>query len=216
MERASEVPLIRGSQLSDVPGNASEGSDFALMRVIVDWALEYLCEPHDDLGRDGPVCPFTRPSLARDAFWLTVNHATDLADPTVEAQVMTVAETFGTLPLSDRRDARYQTVLILFPDIDDPAPLDQLQRRLKSGFVRRGLMIGQFYAGCDEPGLWNRDFRPLRSPIPLLAIRHMVASDFPFLVGEQEWLTSYLTQFAPDVPPHVRQSIARLIRPSQT
>jgi hypothetical protein len=32
-----------------------------------------------------------------------------------------------------------------------------------------------------EPGLRNPDFRPLRSPVPMLAIRHMVESDLLFM-----------------------------------
>ena len=60
-------------------------------------------------------------------------------------------------------------------------------------------MIGQFYPGCAENGLWNPDFRPLDSPLPMLAIRHMVESDLPFLTRETDppeerssFLRSYL------------------------
>jgi hypothetical protein len=42
-------------------------------------------------------------------------------------------------------------------------------------------MLGEFHALTQTPGLRNSDFRPLRSPIPLLAIRHMVESDIDFL-----------------------------------
>jgi hypothetical protein len=47
-----------------------------------------------------------------------------------------------------------------------------------------GLMLGEFHANNESPGLRNPDFRPLRSPIPMLAIRHMVDSDLPFLIRE--------------------------------
>ena len=60
----------------------------------------------------------------------------------------------------------------------------------------RGLMLGQFHPlPPAEGGLWNPDFRPLRSPVPLLAIRQMVPSDLPFLTGEVEFLDSYLRVF---------------------
>ena len=71
-----------------------------------------------------------------------------------------------------------------------------------------GLMIGQFYPGCDEAGIRNPDFRPLQSPIPLLAIRHMVNSDFPFLAGSVAWIEEYLRKFAPAVPAVARKMIA--------
>ncbi len=41
-------------------------------------------------------------------------------------------------------------------------------------------MIGFMHATNDAPGLWNQDFRPLRAPLPVLAIRHLVEQDAPF------------------------------------
>jgi hypothetical protein len=55
------------------------------------------------------------------------------------------------------------------------------QKRMKPSFVTQGLMLGEFYPTCPAPGIRNRSFRPLRSPLPLLAIRHMVESDIDFL-----------------------------------
>ena len=76
----------------------------------------------------------------------------------------------------------------MFPGISDadaPAFIDAVQARLKPQFVADGLMLGQFHALNNEPGLHNQEFRPLRSPIPLLAIRFMVDSDLPFLTESQ-------------------------------
>jgi hypothetical protein len=44
-----------------------------------------------------------------------------------------------------------------------------------------GLLVGEFHAANANPGLHNPDFRPLRSPVPMLAIRHLVESDLAFL-----------------------------------
>ena len=43
-------------------------------------------------------------------------------------------------------------------------------------------MIGVFHANAQEPGLWNKDFRPLRAPIPLVVIRSLVVADFAFVL----------------------------------
>jgi hypothetical protein len=57
-------------------------------------------------------------------------------------------------------------------------------------------MIGEFHPGPPPaPGLWNADFRPMRSPLPLLAVRHMVAADTPFLRGDPEHLAAYRRRF---------------------
>jgi hypothetical protein len=59
--------------------------------------------------------------------------------------------------------------------------IDVSKERLKPLFVNDGLMLGEFHELNESPGLHNPDFRPLRSPIPLLAIRRMVYSDIVFL-----------------------------------
>src|SRR5206468_1894821 len=49
-----------------------------------------------------------------------------------------------------------------------------------------GLMLGQFHMKNEEPGLHNVNFRPLQSPIPLLAVRFMVMADLPFLTRQAD------------------------------
>lgn len=57
----------------------------------------------------------------------------------------------------------------------------------------------------------NPEFRPLDAPFPMLAVRHMVASDFPFLRADPDSLQAYLDQFATEIPLRTRQEIARNI-----
>jgi hypothetical protein len=110
--------------------------------------------------------------------------------------------------------AQLKTLLLLLPDVaaaDAPAVIDETQRLLKPAFVRNGLMIGQFHPGPpDAPGLWNEAFRPLHSPVPLLAIRHMVASDLPFLIDDPAFRAAYLDRFADAVPRQYRDRLAAL------
>ena len=47
------------------------------MKAIIDWAHSYLCQSHVDLGREGPVCPYTQSSLERRLFLLTVYPGSD-------------------------------------------------------------------------------------------------------------------------------------------
>jgi hypothetical protein len=118
------------------------------------------------------------------------------------------------LPQASRE---YLTFVIALPNFDmtSSTKLDELQRQLKDEFVPQGLMIGQFHPQCPQPGLWNPQFRPLQSPIPLLALRRMVASDLPFLVGSCAHASSYLTNFAREIPPHTRNFMLQLMVPSQ-
>jgi len=74
----------------------------------------------------------------------------------------------------------FRTIVVGFPKINDAQGLQALERvqlELKFYCLLRGLMIGRFHRGSNDPGLWNPDFRPLRSPIPVLAIRELVEND---------------------------------------
>jgi len=179
-----------------------------LTRILA-WARSYLVSPDPDLGRRGPVCPYTQPALHRDLFHLAMSAGADVQDA-VNCLRTWYVTTASALPTADRE---LLTVLLVLPHLDhvDPTPLDDLQREAKDDFVDNGLMIGQFHPTCEAPGLWNPHFHPLRAPIPLLAIRKLVVFDLPFLIDRKNHLESFLRQFAPDIPARVRgQLTARL------
>jgi hypothetical protein len=177
---------------------------------VLEWAHAYLCRPHPALGREGPVCPYTEPSLERALFWLTFYSGREPASDDVAAVVTKYREWFLELEPADGADAQYKAILVLFPDLAParaPRVIDAVQRASKPELVADGLMIGQFHPGCDEPALWNRDFRPLRSPVPLLAIRHMVRTDAPFLTRDAGSLSAYLERFGDVVPTRLEPAV---------
>ena len=185
------------------------------LRQITTWAVEVLCSPNPQLGRTGPVCPYTRPSMNNHCFllaWASGEHDIRTTESTADRYRRWFME---LLEQSERARQHLLTILVVLPAFDrtDPGPLDELQARLKEAFVREGLMIGQFHPHCEQSGLWNENFRPLKAPIPLLAIRRMVPSDLPFLLDSGSHLSAYLDRFAPDIPPHIRRFlIARITK----
>ncbi|HEX6040437.1 DUF6875 domain-containing protein [Longimicrobium sp.] len=185
-------------------------------RAVLRWARAYLCSPHAQLGRDGPVCPYTQPSLDRTLFWLAFHPGADPAPDRAAAAIGRYRDWFLRLPPEEGPEAQYKAILVLFPELPHsraPRVVDGVQAALKPAFVSAGLMIGQFHAGCAEPALWNPGFHPLRSPVPLLAIRHMVRTDAAFLVRDAGSLDAYLRRFGDCVParlePVVREAAAR-------
>jgi hypothetical protein len=201
---------LEGRPLPDPLGSYKDA-----MKQVVTWCKEFLCNPHPDLGREGAVCPYTQPALERDLFWLTVYPGQSLTMDEVRDVVMAYREWFLELTPNNGRDAQYKTIVILFPDLaPDLAPgiIDIIQASLKSEFVPRGLMIGQFHAVCEEPGLRNPHFRPLRTSIPLLAIRHMVPTDFPFISKKPEWVSTYLQQFGTNIPKRIKSEVEQVAR----
>ena len=190
--------------------------DQLVLREILCWSQSYLLHPHPLLGRDGPVCPFTKPSLAKQLFFIaTPEHGRDLSR--IKERVQRLRQMYASFILTqDEASRNFLTFLIPLPDFDlsDAGPLDDLQGQLKNDFVKQGLMIGQFHPKCEQQGLWNEEFRPLKCAIPLLAIRVMVLYDLPFLMETHDHLDAYLATFAREIPPKVRgQLVSRLYAP---
>ncbi|SDI44686.1 hypothetical protein SAMN05192558_104431 [Actinokineospora alba] len=179
---------------------------------VLRWSQDFLVSPHPDLGRGGPVCPYTQPSLRRDLFYIAVPRDPRADLSKTVARLRSWHERLSTG--LDEEERELLAVLIVLPGLDytDSTELDLLQRKAKDDFVANGLMIGQFHPVCDEPGLWNPSFRPLRAPVPLLAVRRMLVFDLLFLVGDLGHADSYLRRFAPAIPARVRhQLVTRLV-----
>jgi hypothetical protein len=92
----------------------------------------------------------------------------------------------------------FRSTVVVFPRLA-PATADQsivaTHTRLKPTFLSNQLMLGEFYPSCDKPGVHSREFRPLRSPHPLLVIRAMVEADLLFLADRDEFVEAYLHAF---------------------
>lgn len=105
-----------------------------------------------------------------------------------------------------------RTIVVGFPNLNDDDGMSALkaaQDRLKLRCLWRGLMIGRFHRVSDDRGLWNRQFRPMRSPIPLLAIRHLVRSDAAFALRNPILLAGYLCRYARSAP---KQLLANFVK----
>ena len=153
------------------------------------WIREFLVRPHPELGRPGPVCPFAPIALGRDTIWMAEIGDASASYESIAAIIIAYRDVFLAMEPKSGPEAINKTFLIVFSSLqangaEGAAVVDRVQASLKKHFVEMGLMLGEFHAANQSPGLRNPDFRPLRSPIPMLAIRHMVDSDLPFLNRE--------------------------------
>jgi hypothetical protein len=106
------------------------------------------------------------------------------------------------------RARQFKAIVLIFPDIalkDAHEMIDGVQRYVKPDFVSRGLMVGEFHLRNNSSGLRNKEFYPLRTPIPCIAMRHMVPTDLAFLdvtsyepALRKKFLTSFLNVFGED------------------
>jgi len=181
------------------------------IRAIVDWEWSFLTQPHPELGRAGPVCPFARPALTRGTIFYTVRPGADLDVDAVESVARSYRGWFLELEPVSGREAQYKSINMIFPDLPPSAlgpVIEGVQERLKLLYAREGIMIGEFHPGPpDKGGLWNERFRPLRSPLPLLGIRHMVPTDLAFLKGDRESMAAYLAVCGDRVPDSLAEEV---------
>ncbi|WP_216216773.1 DUF6875 domain-containing protein [Amycolatopsis aidingensis] len=171
------------------------------LRRIHGWAREYLCRPNPDLGRRGDVCPFTSASLRKGLFLISVHPGRPERPADLAELLLHYRDWFTELSPSTEPESQFKTILVLFPNLTDVTLIDRTQGALKREYTEAGLMIGEFHPGPpDKGGLWNPDFRPLRAPLPLLAIRHMVPTDFPFLRDDEVTVAAYRDRFGDPLP----------------
>lgn len=202
-------PALSLYEISDLVGAGAPegnepGSDQAIVQQVFAWAQAYLCQPHPELGRSGPVCPFTRPSIRKQTFYVAVHRAPALDEAAVTDVAARYRDWFMDLAPLTRPDAQYVTINVVFPEVGPEGwytLIEATQTRLKPSYVERGIMIGEFHPGPPpKTGLWNPEFHPLQSPVPLLSIRHMVPTDFAFLHERREFMEAYLSRHEQRIP----------------
>ncbi len=107
-----------------------------------------------------------------------------------------MAESFQNANWAGRNRTLHTLVSVLtgFPK-DQLKLLDDVHGQMKSGLVRRGLMLGQFHSECDERAARNADFRVSNAPVPMLAMRNLAFHDVLFLGSDPEWFAAYQERY---------------------
>lgn len=173
--------------------------DASTLQKLVNYSYEFLSAPHVNLGRDGDVCPFVGHALEKHTLRLTLTEC----QTAIEARdaISEMIAIFEDMPISGSQscpvtgnDHIYKSILIGFPRVsrnEAPFTIDALQAELKTQFISKGMMIGQFHPACPEPGLRNPNFRPLQAPVPMLVIRYLTKYDLPFMTSKYDHLESF-------------------------
>ncbi|MFF5250933.1 DUF6875 domain-containing protein [Streptomyces leeuwenhoekii] len=204
-ESSARLTLIELGDLArnDLPAWLEKREE--TLREMVEWASSYLSRPHPEVGRKGHVCPFVKTSMNRGLFYLAVESGVPESSAEAAQALRGYRDWFVELARRNGSAAQYTTILVLFPDLPRDRVVEIIENTqvlLKADYVSRGLMIGEFHDGPPaKGGLWNPEFRPLKSPVPLLAIRHMVPTDLPFLKDDPEQLAEYRRRFDAQTPP---------------
>lgn len=188
------------------------------------WLHDFPVNPHPDLGRDGPVCPYMGRSLQRDVVRLFPFDAT-AGEDAFEAQARALRDEFAEL--SQAHEDRVFLVFFLVPyNLPDPelkAMVERVHARVRPDFVRAGTLAGDFWPDHETRGLHSDSFHPFASPLPVFAIRNMVPGDLQFFanpaVPAQEQLTYlglYRDYFHEALPEYWRLRLEEAERQART
>jgi hypothetical protein len=167
-------------------------SDRGALRAVADWTRSFVVRPHPELGRAGPVCPFTPVALDHDALWLAAGRSAGASPPDLVALIEGYKRRLLAAEPVAGSYAGYKSIMIVFADLPAAragdffnAPLQQVAIR---SYVDDGLVMGAFYEGSEGTAIYNPGFRPFRSPVPLLLMRRAVVGDWKFFLNNEEWL----------------------------
>lgn len=193
-----QLPRPRLMRISEIDRNEDPASP---MGRVLGWIRGFLARPHPQLGRPGLVCPFVPTAMALDTIWMAEVPEAAPSFERISAIITEYRNVFLEMEPTTGPEAMEKVFLVVFPSlgVNGSEVIDKVHASLKRYFVEIGLLVGEFHATNDGPGLRNPDFRPLRCPVPMLAIRHLVESDLPFLTREfyspeerSSFLRSYL------------------------
>ena len=82
----------------------------AQLADVIQWAREFLCQPHPALGRAGRVCPYAQPALDNGTFWLTVLPGASPTPAEIAVAVAACRDRFTSLAPRSGRDAQFNSL----------------------------------------------------------------------------------------------------------
>ncbi len=197
---AQTTNLFLLEDLEDV-GRTSElaESDLDALHAVANWIRTYVIKPQQDLGRAGPVCPFVPEALERKTLWLAPEQIADRDVPDVVELINGYQRLFLDAQPADGDDANYKVIVVVFTDLSADRAQgvfdDVLQHLAVPSYVEDGIVFGPFYEGHEGTAIYNSSFRPFRSPVPFLFVRHGVISDWKFFLDDEDWLKLWARRF---------------------
>jgi hypothetical protein len=196
----TQTNLFLLEDLEDV-GKTSElaESDLDALHAVADWIKTFVVRPHKDLGRAGPVCPFVPEALERKTLWLAPEQIADLEAPAVVELINGYKRLFLDAQPTDGDDANYKVIVVVFTDLSADRAQgvfdDVLQHLAVPSYVEDGIVFGPFYEGHEGTAIYNSSFRPFRSPVPFLFVRHGVISDWKFFLDNDDQLNRWAHRY---------------------
>lgn len=175
-------------------------SNLTIANEVLQWAREFLIPDNPEINRpvgSQAVCPFIKPSIESDAFYMVFHPEVNGEDADhVEQVVRGYRDAFLSMP-PHGNDEQLKALLVIFSKMPEAntSVLPKATAQLKSEFVAKFLMLAPFFKKCQDKSIHNPAFLTSQAPYPLIAIRHMAVHDILFLNETSEWFDAYNRRF---------------------
>jgi hypothetical protein len=175
-----EGSICPSTEIDSIP----EGPLRATFGVGLGWIQRFIMQPHPDLGRKGPVCPFAQPAHDARAMYFCALDADEMSFDAFIDVMMRVTSVFNRVSrnMSGRPDL---LSLCIFPRNLRPESyykyIDCAHSMLKPFYMNAGLMLGEFHPLSAVRGAHSETICPMRSDVPIFVIRSIALHDILFI-----------------------------------
>ena len=181
-------------------------TDLQALQKVAHWIETLVVRPNVDLGRTGPVCPFVPQALERGTLWLAAERVANRSVPELLRIVQGYqAQLLRNEPIAGD-DVQYKAIVVVLTDVSADRAVEHLndvhvQSLKKPSYEDDGVVLGEFHVRNDGTAIYNSSFRPFRSPVPFLLLRHAVPSDWMFFLEDEDWLGVWARRFGESAVP---------------
>lgn len=162
----------------------SDAAVRATFRAGLAWIKRFIMQPHPDLGRKGPVCPFAQPAHEARAMHFCALDVGEMSFDVFIDVMMRLTFSFDRVAanMSGRSDL---LSLCVFPRNLRAESyykfVDYAHSMLKPFYMNAGLMLGEFHPLSAVRGAHSEMICPMRSDVPIFVIRSIALHDILFI-----------------------------------
>jgi len=94
-----------------------ERGDLGALRAVADWTRAFIIRPNPELGRSGPICPFTPVAIEHDALWLALEHVRGSSMPEMIERIKGYNRRLLANEPVAGEIAEYKAIIVVFADL---------------------------------------------------------------------------------------------------
>ncbi len=162
-----------------------ESSSYSEVESVKNWLLNKVGKPDPNIGRVGEICPFVNRAHNSGSIYFAIYTFDDIEYHQFEKEILDVCSYYlelkNTIPSIEKDLFSIIVVIKGLPPEKYEQYIDHLHYMNRLHFMNKGLMLGEFHPLSVKPAARNKDFHPLKSPVPCFAIRKLTQHDIMFI-----------------------------------